>query len=257
MSKSEFLEIAEQAARLGGAVLEQWTEKFTASEKSPANLVTEADIESQKAIHSCICERFPDHQFLGEEGLQTHETDSPYRWVIDPLDGTSNYVHHFPYYAVSIALECDGELQVGVIYDPTRDELFSAERGQGAHLDGVPVKPSGAPDLSQALVVGSLPVAADQTHPAVNEFLRVLPSAQHLQRTGSAALNLAYVACGRIDAYWSRTLNAWDMAAGVLLVSEAGGRVSHPNGRRIDINVPDVLASNGSAIHEQLRELLG
>ena len=131
MLEMEFLETAKQAARLAGAVLNRWSKSFTATEKRPADLVTEADFESQETIHQFIKDRYPDHQFLGEEGLQEGDTDSPYRWVIDPLDGTSNYVHGFPYYAVSIALEHRGELMVGVVYDPNRDGMFSAIKGQG------------------------------------------------------------------------------------------------------------------------------
>jgi len=256
LSESEFIETAEQAARLAGRVLADWAKKFTVREKSPANLVTEADLVAEEAIYNHIRGRFPDHSFLGEEGLSETNHDSPYRWVIDPLDGTSNYVHGFPYYGVSIGLECDGELTVGVIFDPNRDELFSAVRGGGASVNGRRIVPSGVDTLSQAMVVASLPVVVKPNDRAVQRFLAVLPQAQTLQRLGSAALNLASVAAGRIDAYWSSSLKPWDMAAGALIVAEAGGRVSKTDGGAFEIEVPDLLASNGSAIHGELQQLL-
>ena len=176
--------------------------------------------------------------------------------MIDPLDGTSNYVHHFPYYAVSIALECAGVLEVGVIYDPNRDEMFCAVRGEGATLNGKPISTSRVDSLSRAMVVASLPVAATPDDPAVGRFLRVMAHAQTVQRTGSAALNLAYVASGRMDAYWSSSLQPWDMAAGALIVTEAKGRISTMDGNPLQIEVPDMLASNGSSIHEELQQWL-
>jgi myo-inositol-1(or 4)-monophosphatase len=256
VSEMDFLETAEEAARKAGEVLESWTKKFTAREKSPANLVTEADFAAQEVIYNLIHARYPDHNFLGEEGLAETNSDSPYRWVIDPLDGTSNYVHHFPYYAVSIGLECAGDLVAGVIFDPNRDELFSAVQGRGAALNGDPIRPTDVKSLGQAMVVASLPVGAGPDDPAVDRFLRVMPCAQTVQRTGSAALNLAYVAGGRMDAFWSSSLKPWDTAAGALLVTEAGGRITKMSGGPFDIEVPDLLASNGSSIHEELQQLL-
>jgi len=253
---TEFVSVAENAARRGGLVLQQWSERFTVREKSPANLVTEADFESQKAILQTIRARYPEHSFLGEEGLCESRPDSEYRWIIDPLDGTSNYVHHFPYYAVSIGLQCAESLIVGVIFDPTRDEMFSACRGHGATLNNGPIQPSAVDEIGQAMAVASLPVSADERSPAVNRFLRVLESAQTVQRTGSAALNLAYVAAGRLDAFWSSSLKPWDVAAGALIVEEAGGRTTRMDGSRLNIEIPDILASNGRGIHEELQGLL-
>lgn len=255
ISETDFLKTAEEAARLGGDVLDSWAKKFTVTEKRPADFVTEADFESQAAIHKLIVGRYPDHNFLGEEGLAETNSDSPYRWVIDPLDGTSNYVHRFPFYAVSIGLECAGALVLGVIFDPNRDEMFSAVRGGGATLNGEPIRTTTVDLLPKAMAVVSLPVDADRDHPAVDRFLRVLSVAQTVQRTGSAALNLAYVASGRIDAYFSSSLKPWDMAAGAIIVREAGGRVTQMDGSEFDIGVSDLLASNGAAIHEQLQQL--
>jgi myo-inositol-1(or 4)-monophosphatase len=251
----ELRDVAEAAARLGGGVLQDWRAKFTAREKSPKNLVTEADLASQQAILEFILARYPDHQFLGEENL-SRSGSAPYRWIIDPLDGTSNYVHGFPYYAVSIGVEHDGELVAGSVFDPNRDEMFSAARGSGATRNGERIEVSSPRDLSQALCMASLPMKAHRTDVQVQRFLKLLEAAQHVQRTGSAALNLCGVACGRIDAFWSTSLMPWDMAAGVLLVREAGGQVTTTDGGRFDVNCPDLLASNGPPLHEAVAAVL-
>jgi len=249
---NDYLETAIEAARRGGEVLESWRSRFTVSEKSPANLVTEADLASQNAIHSLIQERFPDHAFLGEEDLNESGGESGYRWVIDPLDGTSNYVHGFPYYAVSIALQKDNELIVGVVFDPNRDEMFAAVKGQGARLNGQPIAPSSVGTLRESMTVASLPIAAKPDNPAIERFLLIMQHAQTVQRTGSAALNLVYVACGRIEAFWSTSLKPWDVAAGALIVVEASGRVSTIQGSEINIEEPDILTTNGTGIHDEL-----
>lgn len=255
-SADELLAIATEAAREAGVILKDWAGRFTVSEKSPANLVTEADLASQDKIHSLIHGRFRDHNFLGEEGLAETNSDSPWRWVIDPLDGTSNYVHGFPYYAVNIALQFGRELMVAVTLDPNREELFTAIRGRGAVVNGRPLRPTRVSILRDAMVVASLPVACRPEHYAVKQFLNVMPHVQTVQRTGSAALNLAYVAAGRMDAFWSSSLKPWDMAAGILLVQEAGGRATKMNGQPVDIEIPDLLSSNGSLIHDALQQLL-
>ncbi len=248
--------LAEEAARLGGDILQKWAGRFTAREKSPANLVTEADLASQQAIFELIHAKHPDHRFLGEEGLLHDEGDSPFRWVIDPLDGTSNYVHRFPYYAVSVGLECAGQLIAGAIYDPNRDEMFSAAKGQGAHLNGEPITVSETSELEQAMCMASLPIRAGRDHPAVQRFLKVLGVAQTVQRSGSAALNLCSVASGRVDAFWSTSLKPWDMAAGALIVAEAGGIVTAVDGTPLDIGRESLLAVNCSELARQLIEML-
>ncbi len=251
-----YLRTAIEAARAGGAALRYWVQKFSVREKGPANLVTEADLAAQDAIVGCLRARFADHGFLGEEGLDESPRGEPFRWIIDPLDGTSNYVHGFPYYAVSIGLAHRGEIVLGVVFDPTRDELFTAQRGGGAVLNERPIQTSAVAELAKAFVVASLPTGVGPRDRSVERLLAVLPHAQTVQRTGSAALNLAYVACGRIDAFWSSSLKPWDVAAGSLIVSEAGGAVSRMNGDAFQLMIPDLLSSNGSAIHRALEKLL-
>lgn len=250
------LAVATEAARGAGEILRSWATRFTVSEKGPSDLVTEADLASQTAIVDAITKAFPDHDLLGEEGLSARRGRSAYRWVIDPLDGTSNYVHGFPYYCVSIGIEREGTPFAGAIYDPNRDELFAAAAGRGATRNGGRIRPSRASKLSDAFLVASLPRRAGPADPAVRRFLGAMPLAESVQRTGSAALNLAYVACGRIDAFWSSSLKPWDMAAGAALVSEAGGDVSSLDGGEFRLDRPAILATNGTELHRAVVDLL-
>ena len=251
-----FLETAKAAARIGGAVLLDWRGKFSVREKSRANLVTEADEASQQAIHELIQQKFPEHGFLGEEGLCENPHSSEFQWIIDPLDGTSNYVHGFPYYAVSIALQCGNQLLAGVIYDPNRDEMYSATSGGGAFLNDVAIYSSGETVLSQAMGMASLPIAARPDDRAIQRFLTALQHLQTVQRSGSAALNLASVASGRIDVFWSTSLKPWDVAAGVLLVQEAGGIVTDINGEMVDIMEPSLIAASTPTMQQKLTAVL-
>lgn len=253
---TEFLPTAVEAARRAGEVLASWSTRFTVKEKSKANLVTEADHESQRTIFEIVRGKYPEHNFLGEEEQEVVETDSPYCWIVDPLDGTSNYVHSFPYYAVSIGLTHQGELIAAVIFDPNREEMFTATRGGGSFLNGERIETSVTDELEKTMAVASLPIGAKPDDIAISRFLRVLQKVQTVQRTGSAALNLAYVAAGRIDAFWSSSLKPWDMAAGALIVEEAGGKVSNAAGDRLDLFVADILSTNGTGIHEKLSEIL-
>jgi myo-inositol-1(or 4)-monophosphatase len=252
----EYLQAAEDAARLAGQVLRSWASRFTVREKSRSNLVTEADEAAQSAIVDILKSRFPHHALLGEEGLGHGDSGAEYRWIIDPLDGTTNYVHGFPYYCVSIGLEHKGEVIAGVIFDPVHDELFMAAQGEGATLNRRPIRCSAVPSLSRALVIASLPVSTNAAELAVRRFLAVLPHAQTVQRTGSAALNLANLAAGRIDGFWSTSLFPWDMAAGILLVREAGGRISRTDGEPFHLMQSDLLATNGAGVHAELAKLL-
>jgi len=257
IAPESLLNVGVAAARAGGKVLQEWATRFSVKEKScAADVVTEADFESQQTIHAIISREFPSHGFLGEEGLNQASVDSPYRWIVDPLDGTSNYVHGFPYYAVSIGLERQGELIAGIVYDPTRDEMFTAVRGGGAWCNGSRLSVSNVSTMKQALLVASFPPGSNSETPAIRQFLRILPQAQTVQRTGSAAMNLANLAAGRIDGFWSFSLKPWDVAGGALLVTEAGGTISKTGGSGLQIEVSDMLATNGTALHGLLIEAL-
>ena len=253
---SLMLEVAMAAARIGGDVLSSWSERFTVSEKARADLVTEADLEAQKAIHRHLSAIFPEHGFLGEEGLAEPQGESQFRWIIDPLDGTSNYVHGFPYYCVSIGLQRSTELVGGVVFDPNRNEMFHAGKSLGAFVNRKPIQPTSTAEVGQAMTMASLPRGAGVEDPALARFLKVLPHAQTVQRSGSAALNLVYVACGRIDAFWSSSLKPWDMAGGAAIIQEAGGTVTNLVNGAFDVSQPDILATNGTALHNELVRLL-
>ncbi|MFO1000651.1 MAG: inositol monophosphatase family protein [Planctomycetaceae bacterium] len=247
-----WLSAAIEASQAGGKILQDWIGRFSVREKSRSNLVTEADEASQSAIVDSLKKHFPSHGFLGEENLNDRMSGTESFWIIDPLDGTTNYVHGFPYYCVSIALSVRGRIVVGVIYDPTRNETFSAVLGQGAFRNGLPIRTSGETEMKSAMGIASLPVATDPENPAVRRFLRALTQLQTVQRTGSAALNLAYVACGRIDAFWSNSLFAWDTAAGSLLVQEAGGTITTLAGDEFDVFVPSLLAASTATLRQEL-----
>ncbi|MDC0261892.1 inositol monophosphatase [Planctomycetaceae bacterium] len=249
-------DVAEQAAREGGRILEEWAQKFTVSEKSRSNLVTEADFASQQAIHQFLKNAFPTHGFLGEEGLSSEGEDPDYRWIIDPLDGTGNYVHRFPYYGVSIALEYQSTMVVGIVFDPNREELFRAVKDAGATMNGEKIAVSQNKSLSESMLMASLPVASDASNPAVTRFLNVIPHAQSVQRSGSAALNLSNVAAGRLDGFWSTSLKPWDMAAGILLVTEAGGTVTTVDGSPFVVDDANLLATNGLSLHTEVQQYL-
>ena len=254
--QQEWLAAAIEAAHTGGAVLRDWMGRFSVREKSRSNLVTEADEASQAAIVESLRKHFPEHGFLGEENLNERTTGTECFWVIDPLDGTTNYVHGFPYFAVSIALSVRGQLEVGVIYDPLKQETFAAIRSGGATRNGVRIQTSGEDQPSQAFGMASLPVATDPGNPAVQRFLKSLSHLQTVQRSGSAALNLAYLACGRIDAFWSSSLSAWDVAAGALIVQESGGSITNLKGDTFDMFVPSLLAASTDSLRLNLLEVL-
>ena len=252
-----FLSAAIDAAHVGGRILQDWIGRFSVREKSRANLVTEADEASQSAIVQSLKNHFPQHGFLGEENLNERDASTETFWIIDPLDGTSNYVHGFPYYAVSIGLWIRDHIDVAVIFDPTRNETFAAESGKGATLNGHSIKTSGETELQSAMGMASLPVATNLENPAVKRFLNALPKLQTVQRSGSAALNLAYVASGRVDCFWSTSLHPWGVAAGALLVAESGGIITKLDGSKFDIFVPDLLAASTPILGRELVTALG
>ncbi|MCO6454292.1 MAG: inositol monophosphatase [Pirellulaceae bacterium] len=257
---SEFLQVAEQAARAAGRVLRDLSGRVQIREKGPKDLVTEADLAAQRVIRDILLGAFPGHQFLGEEDLP--ETDGPrerpgdYCWVVDPLDGTTNYSHQLPQYSVSIALVRNDQVQVGLVYDPSLDEVFSAEAGRGAALNGVPIQTSRCQHLAAALVAASFSANVPRGSTEIARFVEVLHSAQALRRMGSAALNLCYLAAGRLDAYWATSVKSWDVAAGWLLVREAGGMVTGVDGGPFDWRQPHFAAASTPALHGELLEVL-
>jgi myo-inositol-1(or 4)-monophosphatase len=223
--------------------------------KGPANLVTEVDLASEEQIVQMLQATFPGYGIQAEEGHDHSAGDRP-TWLIDPLDGTTNYAHGYPHFCTSIALQVDGYTQVGVVYQPITDELFVAENGKGAFLNGKPIRVSHVTSLDLALVASGFPYDAwEIDRDNTREWRRLTKTAQSVRCDGSAALNLCYVACGRLDAYWELDLEAWDMAAGALICQEAGGRVSLPDGESFDINRRCILATNGH-LHEEMLSML-
>jgi myo-inositol-1(or 4)-monophosphatase len=246
----------EAAARAGGAVLRAWEGRFRAREKGRSDLVTEADLASQDTILKLLSTEFPDHGFLGEEGAHRDCGPDAPRWIVDPLDGTTNYVHGVPNYSVSVALERAGGVLVGTVYDPCSDECFTATLGGGAYLNGKRLAVSTVERMSQALVATSFSTSVQRGDPEVREFVEVLVTSQAARRMGSSALNLCYVAAGRFDAYWASTTKTWDVAAGFLLVSEAGGVVTGLDGGPVDLVRPRFISAATPALHDELRRIL-
>jgi myo-inositol-1(or 4)-monophosphatase len=203
-----------------------------------------------------IAEHFPDHGILGEEAPDPRQLELSYCWVVDPLDGTTNYTHGYACYAVSVAVASRGRLLAGVVFDPDRQECFSAAAGMGARLNGQPMATSRTTAVDEALVAVSFPALVTQEAPDVRAFLNVAPQCQAVRRTGSAALNLAYVACGRFDAHWAHQINPWDSAAGVLLVEEAGGVATGADGRPYELAAGNYLAASTRALYDALRPLV-
>ena len=254
----DFLEVSREAAQAAGEVLLSWRDRFSTREKGPRDLVTDADLAAQKIIESILLGAFPDHDFLGEESdpRPTRPTRAEYRWIVDPLDGTANYVHRLQSFAVSIALEHRGRVILGVIYDPISREFYHAQAGQGAFLSGQPLVTSGCATTDQAMVAVSFPPLVSRDSIEIRRFVEALVECQSVRRLGSAALNLAYLAAGRLDAYWATSVKNWDIAAGILLVQEAGGVVSHIGGGELDLENPQFLASASRPLHDQILRLL-
>jgi myo-inositol-1(or 4)-monophosphatase len=195
-------------------------------------------------------ELWPDHDIMGEEGTR-RQSDSPYHWFVDPLDGTTNFAHGYPVFCVSIGLECRGVLEAGVLYDPTRDELFAAQRGKGATLNGRPIQVSRTARLAESILGTGFPSFKRHKNPNIHFYHQLTLRSHGVRRAGSAALDLANVAAGRFDGYWEFNLHSWDTAAGVLLVEEAGGRVTRFDGSAWLLDSKETLASNG-LLHEEL-----
>ena len=251
-----FMEIAIDAALKGGEVLlSRFGSSNNVSLKGVINLVTEADIMTEKAVVGVIRERYPDHQIMAEEGV-AEEGKSDYKWIIDPLDGTTNFAHGYPVFSVSIALEVRGEVVAGVVYNPILKELFTAEKGKGAYLGDKRLKVSTTEKLIDSLLSTGFPYVRMTGGPTNLEyFSRAIMNCQEIRRDGSAALDLCYVAAGRFDGFWELMLKPWDDAAGMLMITEAGGRVTDLKGGPYSIYSEEILATNG-LIHEELMGVL-
>ena len=259
---TQWRQAGEEAALRGAEQLESWRSRFQIREKAWADVVTEADVASQEIIKKYLLSLFPDHQFLGEEDVHTGDKhaldlalDAPPTWIIDPLDGTTNYVHDCPQYCVSIGLMVQSELVVGIIYDPRQKEMFSAAKGQGATLNGQTIRVSSIQSMGQALISTGFPPDADAQERNFKWWRIFAYEAQALRRTGSTALNMAYVAAGRFDAYWAFDNYVWDIAGGVVLIREAGGVVTRCDGTILDPFKADLLTGN-HWIHGRMLELL-
>jgi len=252
------LNFATQVARDAGNLLVQRLGIAKITTKGDINLVTEADIAAENLIIESIRSYYPQHGILAEESgeaIQVAGKRSDWKWIIDPLDGTTNYAHGYPCFCVSIALEHKGELEIGVVYDPMRDEMFAAERGQGATLNDRKIHVSSVEQLNSAMLCTGFPYNVRERPDFARDFARFTMEAQAVRRDGSAALDLAYVACGRFDGFWEDGLSPWDIAAGALLISEARGRITNFKDGPLDIYNEQVLASNG-LIHDAMMRIL-
>lgn len=254
---TSYLEVALDAAKQAGTLLSRFArDGFQIKHKSPIDLVTEADHAAEQCVIDVIRASFPGHRFLAEERGRIDQSPSPFLWIIDPLDGTTNFAHGFPVYCISIGLEYKEHCILGVVYDPARDELFTATSGGGACLNNQPIRVSSTTQLDHALLVTGFAYDIRETsNNNLDHFSRFALRAQGLRRTGSAALDLCYVAAGRFDGFWEVRLNPWDMAAGVVILREAGGRVTHFHNESHSIYGKELVASNG-LIHDSMIAVL-
>lgn len=248
------IELARDAGQL---LLERFGRDISVTKKGDYNLVTEADLASEALIIERIKSYYPKHSILAEESGNAVIIggENTWKWIIDPLDGTTNFAHGYPCFCVTLALEHDEEMVIGVTFDPTRNEMFAAERGRGASLNNKPIRVSTTDQLSEALIVTGFPYDFKSKADFGRHLTDFLLKARGVRRDGSAAIDLAYVACGRFDGFWEEGLNPWDMAAGVLMIEEAGGQVSGYDGAPFSIYSPPVLATNG-LIHSQMSAVL-
>jgi len=231
-------------------------EHLQVSKKGPADFVSAADIKAESIIRESLAKSRPDYGFIGEESGETKGANRFQIWVVDPLDGTTNFLHGLPHWAISIALVDDNVLTAGVVFDPVKDELFWAERGKGAFVNDRRLRVSSRRDLTQSLLATGFPFIGKKGHGAVQrELIKLMPRTAGIRRLGSAALDLAYVAAGRYDGFWERGLNSWDIAAGILIVQEAGGIVHEIDGGYDMMKSGSVLATN-EALHDPVMKLL-
>ena len=255
MPEPAFLQTAiEIVTRAGEIQLARQGSGFRVSKKGTTDLVTEVDLECERMCRDVLAERFPAHDVLAEEGGVGLRPGSRWRWVFDPLDGTTNYAHGLPIFSASLGLEIDGRTEVGAVYDPSRRELFTAERGRGAALNGTPLRVSDTATLIDSLLVTGFPYGALRgASDLVDLFGSFLQQARAVRRLGSAALDLCYVATGRFEGFWEQHLKPWDVCAGVLIVEEAGGRVTGMDGGAFNAMAGHLIASNGALHGEMLR----
>ncbi len=260
----QHLKVAVDAARAGARELMSRRDSRVVSEKAPKDLVTDADLASQKAVRSALLNAYPDYVFVGEEegendppdAVRRGDPDAPPCWVVDPLDGTVNYVHRLQSFAVSIGLYHAGRMKLGVIYDPVADEMFTALDGQGAQCNGQSIQSSDCQAIDRSLIACSFPAGVRGTDPEVTRFIRVLERCRSLRRLGSCALNMCYVSAGRLDAYWATSIAVWDCAAGIVIAREAGAQLTAYDGSEFDVWNPKFCVSATRPLHETITGLL-
>lgn len=251
-----YIDFATRTAVEAGAILKENLGKVSEIEfKGKNNLLTEIDKLSEETIIRRIRDTFPSHDILAEESGR-HSQSSDHVWIVDPLDGTTNYAHAYPFFAVSIALEIAGVIKAGVVYDPVKDEMFAAEQGGGAFLNGKSIRVSDSTELSEShLATGFVHESSEMVEENLKHFANFIRKSRAVRRDGSAALDLCYVACGRFDGFWELGLNPWDTAAGVLIIREAGGLVTNLSGGEYDLYLKEILASN-THIHGEMINVL-
>ncbi len=249
----EYLTSMQELAHEAGALLLSYFGKVSIEYKGDVDIVTEADRASEKLVVARIRKQWPSHDLIGEEGSR-NETGSDFRWYVDPLDGTTNFAHGYPVFCVSLGLEYKGQRIAGVVYDPCRDEMFAAEKGSGSRLNGLPIHVSKTARLAESLVATGFPSHKRHKNPNIHFYHQITLRSHGVRRAGSAALDLCYVSCGRFDAFWEFNLNSWDTAAGVLLVEEAGGKVTNFSDAPFSIDSRELLATNTLLHQEMLKE---
>ena len=251
-----FMQVAEEAATDAGQLLVSKMGQVAVQEKNPRDFVTQADIESQALIQNTIATVFPDHGFLGEESDEAtskQNQDSTFCWIVDPLDGTTNFIHQLRSFSVSIALRHENEMIVGCVHDPLLRETYIAAKGLGAKLNGQPINTSQAESTNKSIVVCSLPSQLTRESYELKQLVNVLcDSEATVRRLGSAALNLSYIACGRIDSYWSTLAKVWDVAAGVVILKEAGGTITNIAGEDLDWDDLNFVASASDSLNDEM-----